>query len=70
MTFNNFFKSCKGQRKLRVGEPRKVTGKDLIGAGLKPDSLFGKKLEAAFRAQIKHPEFDKQKLLEVALSVK
>ena len=54
----------------RVGEPRKVTGKDLIGAGLKPDSLFGKRLEAAFKAQIKHPDFDKQKLLEVALSVK
>lgn len=54
----------------RVGESRKITGKDLIGIGLKPDSLFGKRLEAAFKAQIKHPDFDKQKLLEIALSVK
>lgn len=53
----------------RVGEKRKINGDDLINAGLKPDHLFKKRLEVAFKTQIKNPEMTKEQLLQTALSI-
>jgi tRNA nucleotidyltransferase (CCA-adding enzyme) len=45
-----------------------VQGRDLIAAGWTPGPRFGAALEAAFEAQLDHPDWSRERLLEIALA--
>jgi hypothetical protein len=46
-----------------------IQGRDLIALGVKPGVAFSAVLKAAFEAQMDHPDWDREQLLEVAVNV-